>query len=127
MKLGRYLVDAAPRIALGTTILFILCGCRSNVIVLDQSPAWVVDAEQRLARDPVFNLDEANDHESRPLWASQSTNKPSTQKEPSTSRTQPRDQEKPISTTRPSAARAPAKQPAGVSWGETKITVQVED
>lgn len=127
MMLGRNLIDAASHMVLAFAFTFMLSGCRSKVIVLDQRPAWVVDAEQRLARDPVFNMDEANDRESRPLWASQPTGNYSTPQKHSTGRTQPKDQEMPISTTRPSASRVPAKQPAGVSWGETKITVQVED
>lgn len=127
MNLGRYILNRAPQAILAAALLSNFTACRSKVIVLDQRPAWVVNAEQRLARDPVFNLDERNDRESRPLWASQSTDKSSTQRDPSTSRTQPRDQEKPISATRPSASRPTAQQPAGVSWGETKISVQVEE
>lgn len=127
MKTRRNLRDRLSRAALATSLLLGLAGCRSNVIVLDQRPAWVVDAEQRLNRDPVFNLDDANDGDTRSLWASQPKDNPPERQEVSAPRSRPSSQTTNSTTTRPSASRPAMAQPPGISWGETKVSVQVED
>lgn len=127
MILGRNLQNVVPGLTLTVLILSLLPGCRSNVIVLDQRPTWVVEAEQRLAGDPVFNLDETSTRDTRPLWDSQAMNSPQKPKEISTSRTRPSIQETANTLARPKRARPAPVQPPGIIWGETKISVQVED
>ncbi|MFO8027156.1 MAG: hypothetical protein R6U56_05795 [Opitutales bacterium] len=134
-------------------LLCLLAGCRSNIVVLDERPAWVVDAEQRLKQDPVFNVDESQDEDSRPLWgrqptedasqaqASSTSDKRRSPQTPSTATAQQPEarqttaqQAKTSSTSasqhktsQPESSQPTGAQPDGVSWGETKITVEVED
>lgn len=120
------------RIVVASALLFTLAGCRSNVVVLDQQPNWVVEAEQRLKKEPVFDVNQPEAQEdSRPLWGRQPTETASKTQESSTDRksslTQETPRTSPSPSLRPETSRSPVAQPEGVSWGETKITVEVED
>ncbi|MFU8847748.1 MAG: hypothetical protein ACNA77_03405 [Opitutales bacterium] len=127
MKTRRHPLDRLLHVALGLVLLLGLAACRSKVIVLDQRPAWVVDAEQRLKRDPVFSLDDSSDRDTRPLWASQPSDNPPARQEASTARSRPSSQTTNSTTTRPNASRPVPVQPPGIFWGETKISVEVGD
>jgi len=108
------------RAVLISALLLTLAGCRSNTVVLDKRPAWVVEAEQRLKQEPAFGVDKRKAHDSRPLWGSQPTEDAAKPEDSSTARKSRFPAGKPK--TSPTGA-----QPDAVSWSETKITVEVEN
>jgi hypothetical protein len=119
---------ACPRPALLLLILTLgLAGCRSNVVELDQRPAWVMEAEQRLQQEPAFDVDRRGADTSRPLWRSQPTEGAAT---PQASRSAEKDRFSRRSAKadlQPGSSQSTMATPGSVSWSETKITVEVED
>lgn len=119
------------RALLISALLFNLAGCRSNTVVLDQRPAWVMEAEQRLQKDPVFKVDKQEARDSAPLWGRQPIRDASKMRKNLSGRKQPypsRGRETSSKAKQPPETQPSSiAQPEAVSWGETKITVEVED
>lgn len=122
-------LQSRVRVVLALALLLTLAGCRSNVVVLDNRPAWVEEAEQRLKKEPVFSANQFDTRNSSSLWDRQPAEGGSKKQEAGKRRV-PEGKPKASSSTaasRREPSPSPVTQPEGVSWGETKITVQVEE
>jgi len=115
--------------------LAVVSGCQSKKhVVLDNRPAWMMQAEQRLQGDKRWNVsgsDVANGGGSGPsagrssFFGGNRTAAPASSESiregrSSVSETAAKSRQAPSSGSEPAA-------PPGVQWSETKITVEVED